>query len=109
MTGNPVTLTCTLKLQSAGWKFYWIKDSNETETETSHYFIKSVSVSDGEKPKPVLISDLKEPAMTGNPVTLTCTLKLQSAGWKFYWIKDSNETETETSHYFIKSVSVSDG
>ncbi|KAF5896694.1 carcinoembryonic antigen-related cell adhesion molecule 5-like, partial [Clarias magur] len=67
------------------------------------------------KLKPELASDLKGAAVTGNSVTLTCTLKTQSgsfqSGWKFYWIKDtkSNETETETFHYFISSVSVSDG
>ncbi|XP_060731004.1 Fc receptor-like protein 5 [Tachysurus vachellii] len=231
LTGNLVTLSCTLKLQSAGWKFYWIKptQSSETETETHQYIISSVRVSDGgqyrcragrgnpvyytdysdvlwvnviespkavvtikpdkhvfrgetvtlrceiqgggdtewtyswykddqiyrdhktqefslnsvrsehsvkytcrgrrrsdyqsseisdavtltvaEKPKPELTSDLKGAALTGNSVTLSCTLKLQSAGWKFYWIKptQSSETETETHQYVISSVRVSDG
>ncbi|KAF7705764.1 hypothetical protein HF521_019018 [Silurus meridionalis] len=204
LTGNSVTLYCTLKLQSAGWKFYWSKDtqSRDTETKTHSYTIRSVSVSDGEnlkpvviikpdthvfrgetvtfrceiktgrdtewrydwykdntlypkhttqefsissvpdyyrgkytcrgrrhsdnqisktsdsvtltvseKPEPELTSDLKGAALTGNSVTLYCTLKLQSAGWKFYWNKDTQrrETETETNHYFIRSVSVSDG
>ncbi|KAF5892236.1 carcinoembryonic antigen-related cell adhesion molecule 5-like, partial [Clarias magur] len=61
--------------------------------------------------KPELTSDLKGAALTGNSVILSCTLKLQSAGWRFYWIKDtqSTETETKTFHYFIRSVSVSDG
>ncbi|KAF5890900.1 carcinoembryonic antigen-related cell adhesion molecule 5-like, partial [Clarias magur] len=64
-----------------------------------------------EKPKPELTSDLKGAALTGNSVTLTCTLNLQSAGWKFYWKKDtqSTETKTETFYYNIRSVSVSDG
>ncbi|KAF5890602.1 Fc receptor-like protein 5, partial [Clarias magur] len=201
LTGNSVTLTCALNVQSAGWKFYWIKDrNNKLETETHSYTITSVSVYDREKPKltmrvnpqssiytgdrvtlscdlqstgwtfhwydtqqsrhlisgdpqsntlsvtvsnegqttyyckarrgnyqsdysnvatitvrekpkPELTSDLKGAALTGNPVTLTCRLKLQSAGWKFYWIKDteSNETETKTFHFFINSVSDSDG
>ncbi|KAI5609391.1 sialoadhesin-like, partial [Silurus asotus] len=231
LTGNSVTLYCTLKLQSAGWKFYWRKYTQwpETETETHFYTIRSVSVSDGgqywcragkgnpvysthysnelwvnviESPKPVVIikpetqvfsgetvtfgceiqrgkdtewnydwykddntldpkyttqefsissvpdssrgkytcrgrrrsdnqisktsdsvtltvsekpkteltSDLKGAALTGNAVTLYCTLKLQSAGWKFYWKKDeqSHETETETHSYTIRPVSVSD-
>ncbi|KAF5890912.1 carcinoembryonic antigen-related cell adhesion molecule 5-like, partial [Clarias magur] len=62
-------------------------------------------------PKPELTSELKGAALTGNSVTLTCTLKPKSAGWKFYWNKDTQitETETETSHYFIRSVRVSDG
>ncbi|KAI5615389.1 Fc receptor-like protein 5, partial [Silurus asotus] len=72
-----------------------------------------VTLTVSEKPKPELTSDLKGAALTGNSVTLYCTLKLQSAGWKFYWSKDthtqSRETETETHSYTIRSVSVSDG
>ncbi|KAI5629048.1 Fc receptor-like protein 5 [Silurus asotus] len=228
LTGNSVILFCTVKLQSAEWKCYWIKDtqSRDTETETHSYTIRSVNVSDrdwyrcragrgnpvyythysdalwvnvnenlkpvviikpdnhvfrgetatfrckiqgggdtewqyswyhnnnppyraqgfslksvgnevsdkyscsgmrsdnqnseisdavilteSEKPKPELTSNLKGAALTGNSVTLYCTLKLQSAGWKFYWIKDtqSRETETETHSYTIRPVSVSDG
>ncbi|KAK3518309.1 hypothetical protein QTP86_020982 [Hemibagrus guttatus] len=232
LTGNSVTLYCTLKLQSAGWKFYWIKptQSSETETETDSYIISSVSVTDGgqyrcragrgnpvyythysdalwvivtespkavmtikpdrhvfrgetvtvrceiqgggdtewtyswykndyklyrehktqefslssvrnedsgnytcrgwrssdtqsseisdavtltvsEKPKPILTSNREGDVLTGNSVTLYCTLKLQSAGWKFYWIKptQSSETETESDSYIISSVRVSDG
>ncbi|KAK3521059.1 hypothetical protein QTP86_017276 [Hemibagrus guttatus] len=64
-----------------------------------------------ENPKLELTSDLKGAAVTGTSVTLSCTLKPHSAGWKFYWIKptQSSETETETHHYFISSVRVSDG
>ncbi|KAK3545277.1 hypothetical protein QTP70_002960 [Hemibagrus guttatus] len=205
LTGNSVTLYCTLKPQSAGWKFYWSKPTQshwtETKPESPSYTISSVSVSDGESPKPVVIikpdpqvfsgetvtfrcniqsrkdnewayiwnkkdytekpykeiqefnisvtvsdrgtytcrgmssdpqhskdsdpvtltvsekpkpeltSDLKAAAVTGTSVTLSCTLKPHSAGWKFYWIKptQNSETETETHHYFISSVRVSDG
>ncbi|KAK3545119.1 hypothetical protein QTP70_001147 [Hemibagrus guttatus] len=64
-----------------------------------------------ENPKLELTSDLKGAAVTGTSVTLFCTLKPHFAGWKFYWIKptQSSETETETHHYFISSVRVSDG
>ncbi|KAF5888318.1 carcinoembryonic antigen-related cell adhesion molecule 5-like, partial [Clarias magur] len=57
-------------------------------------------------PKPELTSDLKGAALTGNSVTLTCTLKLQSAGWTFYWIKDTQSTETDHyyNHYFIRQL-----
>ncbi|KAM9500188.1 uncharacterized protein Hap1MRO34_012089 [Clarias gariepinus] len=81
---------------------------NDSQTlETSDAVTLTVS----ENPKPELTSDLKEPALTGNSVTLYCKLKLQSAGWKFYWMTPthSTETETKTEHYFIRSVSVSDG
>ncbi|XP_053089504.1 low affinity immunoglobulin gamma Fc region receptor II-b-like [Pangasianodon hypophthalmus] len=83
------------------------KRSDSQISETSDPVTLSVS----EKPKPELTSDLKGAALTGNPVILSCTLKLQSAGWKFYWIKptQSTESETETHSYFIRSVTVSDG
>ncbi|KAK3505985.1 hypothetical protein QTP70_001144 [Hemibagrus guttatus] len=63
-----------------------------------------------EKPKPELTSSLKGAVLTGNSVTLYCTLKPQSAGWKFYWSKYtwSHSTETESDSYSISSVSVSD-
>ncbi|KAK3567222.1 hypothetical protein QTP86_014407, partial [Hemibagrus guttatus] len=226
LTGNSVTLSCTLKPQSAGWEFYWSRYtwSHSTETESDSYTISSVRVSDRgqyrcrarrgnpvyytdysnvlsltviESPKPMVIvkpdkqvfsgetvtfrcgiqstkdiewtyiwnkkdyiktqefsirsvtvsdsdtytcrgkisdsqfskdsdpvtlivsenpkldltSDLKGAAVTGTSVTLSCILKLHSAGWKFYWIKptQSSESETETHHYFISSVRVSDG
>ncbi|KAI5104751.1 Fc receptor-like protein 5, partial [Silurus meridionalis] len=83
------------------------RKSDSQSSETSNAVTLTVS----EKPKPELTSDLKGAALTGNSVTLYCTLKLQSAGWKFYWSKDtqSRETETETHSYTIRSVSVSDG
>ncbi|KAF5892234.1 carcinoembryonic antigen-related cell adhesion molecule 5-like, partial [Clarias magur] len=63
------------------------------------------------KPEPELTSSLTEDVLTGNSVTLTCTLELQSDGWKFYWntFAQSTETVTETnsSSYTISSVSVS--
>ncbi|KAF5890898.1 carcinoembryonic antigen-related cell adhesion molecule 5-like, partial [Clarias magur] len=62
------------------------------------------------KPKPELRSNREAETLTGNSVTLTCTLNLQSAGWKFYWNKDRQSTETEAQNsYTITPVSVSDG
>ncbi|KAF5881407.1 carcinoembryonic antigen-related cell adhesion molecule 5-like, partial [Clarias magur] len=71
-------------------------------------------------PKPELTSSPKGDALTGNSVTLTCRVKLLSAGWKIYWNKNRQSTETETethyssyssyySSYTISPVSVSDG
>ncbi|KAF4070107.1 hypothetical protein AMELA_G00298480, partial [Ameiurus melas] len=70
-----------------------------------------VTLTVSEKPKPELTSDLKGDVLTGNSVTLYCTLKPQSDGWKFYWSNHTQrtETETETYTYTIRSVSVSDG
>ncbi|KAF5888584.1 carcinoembryonic antigen-related cell adhesion molecule 5-like, partial [Clarias magur] len=58
------------------------------------------------KPKPELTSSLKGDVLSGNSVTLTCTLNTQSTGWKFYWNTSthSNETETNTNVYTITSV-----
>ncbi|XP_076829292.1 cell adhesion molecule CEACAM5-like isoform X2 [Brachyhypopomus gauderio] len=64
------------------------------------------------KPKPELTSSLQGAALIGNPVTLYCKLE-QSAGWRFYWSKHTqnpeNETSTETSSTTISSVTPSDG
>ncbi|KAF5892762.1 immunoglobulin superfamily member 1-like isoform X1, partial [Clarias magur] len=137
--GERVTFRCNI--QTGGdteWTYSWYKNDNtQLRDTTQEISFDSVTDSDGgkytcwgnrndsqlsnisdavtvsvsEKPKPDLTSDVKGAALTGNSVTLSCTLKLQSAGWKFYWITptQSSETETETSHYFISSVSVSDG
>ncbi|KAM9500828.1 Fc receptor-like protein 5 [Clarias gariepinus] len=136
--GENVTLTC--KIETGGsWQYHWYRDNKELsdaagektytitdvkESNKGDYTCKETKSSDpkytksspavtltvSEKLKPELTLDFKGASLTGNPVTLYCTLKLQPAGWKFYWIKDtqSNETETETFHYFIRSVSVSD-
>ncbi|XP_076850342.1 leukocyte immunoglobulin-like receptor subfamily A member 3 [Brachyhypopomus gauderio] len=64
------------------------------------------------KPKPELTSSLQGDALIGNPVTLYCKLE-QSAGWRFYWSKHTqnpeSETSTETSSTTISSVTPSDG
>ncbi|XP_060731484.1 Fc receptor-like protein 2 [Tachysurus vachellii] len=85
--------------------------SNSQVSEKSAPVTLTVSAFLTEKPKPELASDLKGAALTGNSVILSCTLTPQSAGWKFYWIKptQSSETETETHQYIISSVRVSDG
>ncbi|KAM9501635.1 cell adhesion molecule CEACAM5-like [Clarias gariepinus] len=81
---------------------------------------RAAGTATAEKPKPDLTSSRTGAALTGNLVTLTCTLKLQSKGWRFYWKKERQSNETETaansnnsssyyySHYNITPVSVSD-
>ncbi|XP_036451846.1 Fc receptor-like protein 5 [Colossoma macropomum] len=72
----------------------------------------AVALTVSEKPKTELTSSHKGAALIGNPVVLYCELD-QSAGWKFYWFKHTqnpeNEIKTETHSYTISSVSVSDG
>ncbi|XP_036417965.1 leukocyte immunoglobulin-like receptor subfamily B member 2 [Colossoma macropomum] len=79
---------------------------------TSSQYTNFVTLTVKEKPKPELTSSHKGAALIGNPVVLYCKLD-QSAGWKFYWIKHTqnpeNEIKTETHSYAISSVSVSDG
>ncbi|XP_053351581.1 carcinoembryonic antigen-related cell adhesion molecule 5-like isoform X1 [Clarias gariepinus] len=72
-----------------------------------------------EENKPELTSNLKGAALTGDSVTLYCTLKPQSDGWTFNWLKQTKKSEKEadyrsftTKHdhsYTIRSVRVSDG
>ncbi|KAF4088924.1 hypothetical protein AMELA_G00060310, partial [Ameiurus melas] len=115
------------------WIYSWNKDgsgvSSEQEyrissAETSHagkytcrgrerggshssHTSDAVTLTVSEKPKPELTASREGAVLKGNSVTLSCTLKLQSDGWKFYWIKPTQSTETHS--YNISSVSVSDG
>ncbi|KAF5888581.1 Fc receptor-like protein 5, partial [Clarias magur] len=134
--GENVTFNCNIQNQGdATWTYSWYRDNHpvypsyktQQFTVTDDYssgkytcrgsrsdsqlsqISDPVTLSVSENSKPELTSDLKGAALTGNSVTLTCTLKLQSAGWKFYWIKDTQSTKTETHSYFIRSVRVSDG
>ncbi|XP_047674811.1 immunoglobulin superfamily member 1-like [Tachysurus fulvidraco] len=138
-TGETVTFSCEIKT-GGSWVYHWFRDNNElrdvkgkkiykiADVKESHkgvYTCKGTQTSDpqytetsdavtltvSEKPKPQLTSSLKGDVLTGNSVTLSCTLTPQSAGWKFYWYKytQSSETKTETHQYIISSVRVSDG
>ncbi|XP_053485595.1 carcinoembryonic antigen-related cell adhesion molecule 5-like, partial [Ictalurus furcatus] len=138
--GEKVTFRCNI--HGGGdteWTYSWYKKDSTLYPTTQEFTISSVTDSDSgkytcrgrrsdsqsseisapvtltvsEKPKPELTSSREVAALTGNSVTLSCTLKSQSAGWKFYWSKHTQSTETETEtkthHYTIRSVRVSDG
>ncbi|XP_036416396.1 carcinoembryonic antigen-related cell adhesion molecule 5-like [Colossoma macropomum] len=131
----------TIGESGGGWQYEWFKNNTPIKAApgTNKYNISSVAQSHNgvytcngtqstdprysqtsdavtltvsEKPKPELTSSHKGAALIGNPVVLYCRLD-QSAGWKFYWFKHSqnpeNEIKTETHSYTISSVSVSDG
>ncbi|XP_066500474.1 Fc receptor-like protein 5 [Hoplias malabaricus] len=132
--GERVTLTC--EIHSGGsWSYEWNKDrtlqsqqwnsvqtfkadgnhrgayscrglSGRITTHTSAAVTLTVSV----KPQPTLTSSRSGSVLRGNPVTLYCTLG-QSAGWTFYWSRDtqSPEINTSSSIYTISSVSDSNG
>ncbi|XP_053486047.1 uncharacterized protein LOC128610653 [Ictalurus furcatus] len=109
--GETVTLRCDIQdEEDSDWIYSWNKDGSGVSSE-QEYRISSAETSHAEKPKPELTPSREGAVLKGNAVTLSCTLKLQSAGWKFYWIKptQSTETETETDYYNISSVRVSDG
>ncbi|XP_062849678.1 carcinoembryonic antigen-related cell adhesion molecule 5-like [Trichomycterus rosablanca] len=134
-TGETVTLRCDI--QDGGvslWQYSWYKDGSDVSsnqeyrisgvdvTHAGSYTCKGTSgsrsthISDAViltvsvKPKPKLTSSLNGAALTGNSVTLYCELDPQSAGWKFYWFKhtQNHQTESTTHSYIISSVSVSD-
>ncbi|XP_076828115.1 cell adhesion molecule CEACAM5-like [Brachyhypopomus gauderio] len=140
--GETVTLTCDIKGGGATrWQYSWEKERSNspvfheqaytisgaqqyhtgkytcrgTEAGGSRYSHTSDAVTltvSAVKPKPELTSSLQGAALIGNPVTLYCKLE-QSAGWRFYWSKHTqnpeNETSTETSSTTISSVMPSDG
>ncbi|KAI4902383.1 hypothetical protein NFI96_024402, partial [Prochilodus magdalenae] len=126
-----------------GWRYSWYKDgdsnspvhSSDDKTDYSFSAVDSdsgtytcrgerrrdsqrseisntVTLTVSETPIPELTSSHKGAALIGNPMVLYCKVD-QSAGWKFYWSKHTqnpeNETETETHTYTFSSVSVSDG
>ncbi|NP_001187229.1 leukocyte immune-type receptor 2 precursor [Ictalurus punctatus] len=142
-SGQEVTFTCEIRGHAdTEWMYNWYEDgvkisvytksrqysftpveslstkytcsgqrrSDSQTSETSNTVTLTVS----EKPKPELTSSREGAVLKGTSVTLSCTLKPQSAGWKFYWIKPTQSTETETeaeTDYYTKtysSVSVSD-
>ncbi|XP_053537800.1 Fc receptor-like protein 3 [Ictalurus punctatus] len=115
--GETVTLRCDIQdEEDSDWIYSWNKDGSGVSSE-QEYRISSAETSHAaaEKPKPELTSSREGAVLKGNYVTLSCTLKPQSAGWKFYWIKPTQSTETETeteTDYYTKTYSavrVSDG
>ncbi|XP_076828109.1 basement membrane-specific heparan sulfate proteoglycan core protein-like isoform X2 [Brachyhypopomus gauderio] len=139
--GETVTLTCDIKGGGdTRWQYSWMKEesnrhvhsgqvykiSDVPKTNTGKYTCRgtfaggsryshtsyAVTLTVSVKPKPELTSSLQGAALIGNPVTLYCKLE-QSAGWRFYWSKHTqnpeNETSTETSSTTISSVTPSDG
>ncbi|XP_076828117.1 leukocyte immunoglobulin-like receptor subfamily A member 3 isoform X2 [Brachyhypopomus gauderio] len=135
--GETVTLTCNIKGGGATrWQYSWEKERSNspvfheqvytisgaqqyhrgkytcrgTEAGGSRYSHTSDAVTltvSAVKPKPELTSSLQGAALIGNPVTLYCKLE-QSAGWRFYWSKHTQNLENETSTE-TNSTSSSDG
>ncbi|XP_066500500.1 leukocyte immunoglobulin-like receptor subfamily A member 3 [Hoplias malabaricus] len=133
--GERVTLTCDT--QSGGYQNYeWYQSngphpssqrkqyviSSVAQAHTGVYTCKgkgspsriytytsdSIALTVSVKPQPTLT--IKGSVLRENSVTLYCTLG-QSAGWTFYWFRDtqSPEIRTRSSIYTISSVSDSNG
>ncbi|XP_065109057.1 Fc receptor-like protein 5 [Paramisgurnus dabryanus] len=137
--GETVTLSCVINEGGvSSWQYSWYKDSIIQQNKLQYYTIRSVTVSDAGKytcrgnetrgsryshisnavtlrvsgSKPELTSDTEGSVLTNNTVTLKCHIDHSSTGWKFYWYKDTQNTEkttTQTNSYTINSVKVSDG
>ncbi|KAK3545287.1 hypothetical protein QTP70_003201 [Hemibagrus guttatus] len=115
LTGNSVTLSCTLKPQSAGWKFYWSRYTQSrrtgTKPESHSYTISSVRVSDGESPKPVVIIKPDPQVFSGETVTFRCDIQsAKYTEWTYIWKKNdyTEKPYKETQEFSISSVTVSD-
>uniref|UniRef100_A0A3P8XRY2 Ig-like domain-containing protein n=1 Tax=Esox lucius TaxID=8010 RepID=A0A3P8XRY2_ESOLU len=108
LTGDSVTLTCTV--ESSGWMFYWYGRKQDSEpvatTSGSSYTLSQVSVSDGGQyrcrhvirlcvsvftvlPKATLLVK-PNPVYPGETVTLTCSVGSYS-DWRYKWYKDRND------------------
>uniref|UniRef100_A0A6Q2WRH7 Ig-like domain-containing protein n=1 Tax=Esox lucius TaxID=8010 RepID=A0A6Q2WRH7_ESOLU len=79
-------------------------------TVTGEFTIKKNLPLTSNQPKATLSSDQKD-ILTGDNVTLTCTV--ESSGWRFYWYRHRQESEpvntTSGSSYTLRQVNVSDG
>ncbi|KAG9274031.1 Fc receptor-like protein 2 [Astyanax mexicanus] len=136
LRGSSVTLECELD-QSAGWKFYWYKNTQKNQiwssTET-HCTISIVSDSDGgqywcrarrgniltpysdafsiqvtESPKAVVSVNPDKDVFRGETVTLRCDI--QSGGdteWKYSWFMNDHTLQSTSQEYRFSPVRVLD-
>ncbi|XP_058874291.1 Fc receptor-like protein 3 [Acipenser ruthenus] len=120
-TGETVTLRCEVEGCSAGWRFKQYRDGREkagcskqysrrdghsctiSNAQNSHsgvYWCESgqersnaVNLTVSKLPQPTIT--LEPPFLeicTGETVTLRCGVEVGSAGWKYLWYKDSEDT-----------------
>uniref|UniRef100_A0A3P8XHK4 Ig-like domain-containing protein n=1 Tax=Esox lucius TaxID=8010 RepID=A0A3P8XHK4_ESOLU len=107
VTGDTLTIK---RAAESDQGLYWCqgeRDSRPKSTSISQPVSITVNVN---QLNVTLISDQKE-ILTGDSVTLTCTV--ESSGWRFYWYRHRQDSEpvatTSGSSYTLSQVSVSDG
>ncbi|XP_073331664.1 uncharacterized protein [Pagrus major] len=121
--GERITLRCEIKDGGdTEWEYEWTTTSSEKPSNQNEHSITSVSEShsgdyrckgrkkhtqlsstDWSDPIKLTVSDKPRPVLTVSPswlsagasVTLTCSVKDPSAGWRFFWYK----TVTDPSDY----------
>ncbi|KAJ8007905.1 hypothetical protein DPEC_G00099030 [Dallia pectoralis] len=135
-SGETVTLQCEIS-DYTDWKYYWYFNNKQQRPGLPSTTITTLSDQDGQyqcqgtrtgrpkssqrsgslqitvtanHPKATLSSDQKD-VLTGDSVTLTCTV--ESSGWRFYWYRHRQDSEpvetTSGSSYTLNLVNVSDG
>ncbi|XP_034146533.1 B-cell receptor CD22-like [Esox lucius] len=105
--GSPSKTITTLSDQVSQYQCQGRRTDRPQSSQRSVYLHISVTAN---QPKATLSSDQKD-ILTGDNVTLTCTV--ESSGWRFYWYRHRQDSEpvatTSGSSYTLSQVSVSDG
>ncbi|XP_039517787.1 Fc receptor-like protein 5 isoform X2 [Pimephales promelas] len=135
ITGDRVTLRCSLDQTLGGWEFLWSKDSNAETTDAANKVIDPVQISDGgqyrcrarrggrytdySEPVTVTIYERPKPRVTIKPdqhvfseetVTLRCDIDTKAvSSWMYYWYKEGSSIDSsKLQEHTISYVSESD-
>ncbi|XP_041841542.1 Fc receptor-like protein 5 isoform X3 [Melanotaenia boesemani] len=121
-TGEMITVTCTVEGGNAGWVYGWSKPNSDTVSTHDGFRIVNASASSGgnyrcmgthkqdlhsstewsdvvtvivleHRPK-AFISASSTVLPVGGSVTLTCSVKPSSSGWKYFWYRAKDTSET---------------
>ncbi|KAM8746507.1 basement membrane-specific heparan sulfate proteoglycan core protein-like [Acanthopagrus schlegelii] len=136
--GERITLRCEIK--DGGdtvWEYEWRTTSSEKPSNQNELSIRSVSAShsgvyrckgrkkreksstDWSDPFKLTVSDTNRPKAelraddrdipVGGSVTLTCSVKPSSSGWKYFWYRGEKTSEPLTSQLSAGPIRVSEG
>ncbi|XP_030286103.1 Down syndrome cell adhesion molecule-like protein 1 homolog [Sparus aurata] len=134
--GETITLRCEIKDGGdTDWEYEWRTTSSEKPSNQNELSIRSVSAShsgdyrckgrkkreksstDWSDPFKLTVSDKPQSVLTVSPswlsagasVTLNCSVKDQSAGWRFYWYKTVPDPSDNSYSYELLPGSSSSG